>query len=286
MYQNSIPIPFVEMDLDDDDDEHNVLEELPSNEKDQQSIKFRQDPFGTFHIDLTFLKNQLKRMQPNCIRGNIGSEGRILARKVGSCLLNSTATTVRKGRMNEERNRPYFENETIMTLGFLRIPKTASTAMLAFLHRFQNHARRASKNDPSSNIRSNRTILPWPYFIQMVAHERVTHQTQAKHVGCMIVATDVGPSRLKYPNASHYQHFKGWQQCPHVNYQQLWAVWAASLRYTRLPPHIVPLQNTGVEDGRSNQKTAGQIHHRRAALSTYTIVREPLDRLKSYFHFW
>jgi hypothetical protein len=235
------------------DDDSSNRNDNPPNVDEQPKTALNLDPFGTIHVDLTFERRRVTNMEPNCIRGNIGPHQKnVIAQRIVPCLLNTSETESR------------VDNQ-ILGIAFLRIPKTASTTMLGFIFKFWQTIRKLTLEDP--DFPPLQKVFPWPYFVNTNAHTRGINKAQSEHIGCVFGLTEQRGGRPLF-NATPYQTFKGWQRCAHVNYQMLWSSWAASLRYVRRQshqPNILP---------------------KRASLSTFTIVREPMDRLKSYFHFW
>jgi len=132
-------------------------------------------------------------------------------------------------------------------VGFIRIPKTGSTTMTKFLHRSPSLFRWLSY----LSVMPDRSILGPVSCI-------FGHPLSLAHVGSNY-------------DVDFYQT-DSWFNCPHVSYPQLVKKWSESLDLWT-PPAAAVLDEDAKE-GNFN-----------FSLQSFTVVREPFDRLVSLFYY-
>jgi hypothetical protein len=164
----------------------------------------------------------------------------------------------------------YVRNSTrhVGFVGFLRITKTASTALLDFLNRraphwvtydyfldYPQYFQEVSDGD----FRSTRSNIPACVFGGGVHPHAVPSVIRRLSAPSLPLANlSVGETMLpRY----------AWQ-CPHTKYKNLVTTWARGISYldTKQPSTLVQARS--------------------AALQVFTIVRDPTERFVSYFHYW
>jgi hypothetical protein len=172
--------------------------------------------------------------------------------------------------VREKYGDDYVRNSTrhVGFVGFLRITKTASTALLDFLNRrapywvtydyfldYPHYFREVSYGD----FRSTRGNIPACVFGGGIHPHAVPSVIRRMSASSLQLANlSVGETVLpRY----------AWQ-CPHTTYKNLVTTWARGIPYldTKQPSTLVQARS--------------------AALQVFTIVRDPAERFVSYFHYW
>jgi hypothetical protein len=155
-------------------------------------------------------------------------------------------------------------------VGFLRITKTASTALLDFLRRRAPHAVTYDylldypayfQHVSFGDMRSTRCNVPACVFgggVHPHAVPSVIRRMSAPSPSLARANISVGETVLpRYV----------WQ-CPHTTYRNLVATWARGIPFLDGTPPSTLTRTTS------------------ATLQVFTIIRDPTERYVSYFHYW
>jgi hypothetical protein len=139
-------------------------------------------------------------------------------------------------------------------LGFIRITKTASSSIIRFLQGAQH-------------LRASNNFLDYDEFWKAY---RASNAQQAGHPqapACFFSRHDEDESLASSPPPKEL----GPWNCPHFSYSHLTMNWSKTLQFLR-SQWMVP--------------AAAADDHVQVQFRIFTIVRDPFDRMTSYFHFW
>ena len=154
-------------------------------------------------------------------------------------------------------------------VGLVRISKTATSSLLDFLHR---------------RLPTYLRSLDYPSFLEHVLEGQVD-SGRALFTACLFgLAPEEKGALSESIDPPHPQrNLESSVSCPHFSYDRILSQWARSL------PNLVALSNWTVPNNRKTRRRQEQPRPDTAVpvkLNVITLLREPMDRYESYFHYW
>jgi hypothetical protein len=142
-------------------------------------------------------------------------------------------------------------------LGFIRITKTASSSIIRFLQGAQH-------------LRASNNVLDYDEFWNAYRSSNAQVAGHPQAPACFFSRHDGDDDESLASSALPPKELGPWN-CPHFSYSHLITNWSKTLQFLN-SQWMVP--------------AAAEQDHIQVKFRIFTIVRDPFDRMTSYFHFW
>jgi hypothetical protein len=154
-------------------------------------------------------------------------------------------------------------------LGFIRITKTASSSIIRFLQGAQH-------------LRASNNFLDYDEFWKSYRSSNAQQAGHPQAPACFFSRHNDDDDDESLVSSPSPKELGPWN-CPHFSYSHLIMNWSKTLRF--LNSQLVVPRSAAREDN-AREDSARAVPHIQVQFRIFTIVRDPFDRMTSYFHFW